>query len=84
MIAFLPPSSRYTCLSRRRAAFVTAIAGLARAGERDHRDVRVADERVARVLAEAVHDVDDARRQPGLGEQLDEALARGAACPRRA
>ena len=74
MIAFLPPSSRWTCLSRSAAAFVTATPGLARAGEGDHRHVGVADERLARLLAVAVHDVDDARRHARLGEQLDEAL----------
>ncbi len=74
MIAFLPPSSRCTCFSSSAAVFVTSDAGLARAGERDHRHVGMADERVARLLAEAVHDLHDALRQPGLVQQVDEAL----------
>ena len=49
-------------------------AGLARAGERDHRHVGVAHERVARLLAEAVHDLHDALGQAGLVQQVDEAL----------
>ena len=49
-------------------------AGLAGAGERDHRDVRMPDEPVARLLAEAVDEIDDARGEAGLLEQLDEAL----------
>ena len=55
-------------------------AGLARAGERDHGDVGVADEPVADVAPAAVDDVDDAGRDAGLDEQLDEALAERAAC----
>src|SRR5207248_6980533 len=43
-------------------------AGLARAGERDDRNARVAYERVAGGLAVAVHDVDDARAQARLVE----------------
>ena len=42
-------------------------AGLARARERDHGHVRVAHEPVARLLAVAVDEVDDAVRQAGLG-----------------
>ncbi len=49
-------------------------AGLARAGEGDHGHVGVAHEPVAGLLAVAVDEVDDAVGQPGLGEQLDEAL----------
>src|SRR5207244_11683218 len=37
-------------------------AGLAGTGERDHRNIRVTDERLAGGLAVAVHDVDDAGR----------------------
>ena len=55
-------------------------AGLARAGERDDGHVRVPDEPVADRAAAAVDDVDDARRNAGLDEQLDEALARARAC----
>ena len=47
---------------------------LARAGEGDDRDVRVADEPLAGLLAVAVHEVDDPVRQARLAEQLDEAL----------
>jgi len=49
-------------------------ARLARAGEGDHGHVRVAHERVARLLAEAVHDLHDAFGQPGFVQQIDEAL----------
>ena len=49
-------------------------AGLARTGEGDDRDVRMADERASGGLAEAVHDVDDARRATRVGQDLDEAL----------
>jgi hypothetical protein len=49
-------------------------AGLARAGQRDHRYVRVAHERVADRATAAVDDVDDALGDARLGEQLDEAL----------
>ena len=48
-------------------------ARLPRAREGDHRDVGVAHEPVARLLAVAVDEVDDAVREPGLAEQLDEA-----------
>ena len=40
------------------------------ARERDLRDVRVGDERLADLVAEARHDVHDAGREPGLGEQV--------------
>ena len=49
--------------------------GLARAGQRDHAHVRVADEPVTDRAATAVDDVHDPVRQPRLDEQLDEALA---------
>jgi hypothetical protein len=49
-------------------------AGLAGAGEGDDRDVGVAHEPLARLLAEAVHEVDDAVRQAGLAEQRHEPL----------
>ena len=49
-------------------------ACLARAGEGDHRDVGMPDEPVACLLAEAVHEIDDTRRDTCLGEQLDEPL----------
>ena len=74
MIAFLPPSSRCTCLRLSAAAFVTATPVVARAGERDDRDAGVPHERIARGLAVAVHDVHDASGHAGLLEQLDEAL----------
>ena len=49
-------------------------AGLARAGERNHRDVWMPDEPVADRAAPAVDDVDDPLRNAGFVEQLDEAL----------
>ena len=49
-------------------------AGLARAGEGDDRDVRMAHEPVAGLLAVAVDEVDHPVRKPRLAEQLDEAL----------
>ena len=72
MIPFLPPSSRWTCLSWS-AAFFVEHARLARAREGDHRDVEVAHEPVARLLAVAVDEVDDPVREPRFAEQLDEA-----------
>ena len=74
MIAFLPPSSRWTCLRWSAAAFVTATPVSREPVKRDHGHVGVPDERVAGLLAVAVDDVDDARRQARLGEQLDEAV----------
>src|SRR5436190_14896623 len=50
-------------------------AGLARASERDHGHVRMADEPVADLAPAPVDDVDHACRHAGLREQLDEALA---------
>ena len=50
-------------------------AGLARARERDHGDVGMAHEPVADGASSPVHDVDDALRDAGLVEELDEALA---------
>ncbi len=49
--------------------------GLARAGERDDRHVRMAHEALTDRAPAAVDDVDDALRDPGLVQQLDEALA---------
>jgi hypothetical protein len=46
-------------------------AGMRAAGEPDHVDAGVGDQRDARDAAAAVHEVDDARRQAGLVEQLD-------------
>ena len=60
----LPPSSRWTRLSVSAAARATALAGLDRAGERDHVDVLVGDERLADVVA-ADDDVEHA-----LGQEL--------------
>ena len=45
-----------------------ALADLGAAGERDLVDVGVLDDRGARRLADAGHDVDDAGRQPGVLE----------------
>ncbi len=55
-------------------------AGLARAGERDHRHVGVGDDRVPDLSPAPVDDVDDAAGDAGLDQQLDEALRRGSAC----
>ena len=49
-------------------------AGLARARERDDGHVGMADDPVPHLAAEAVNEVDDARRHAGLEQQLDEAL----------
>ncbi len=49
-------------------------AGLARAGERDDRNVGMAHERLAGLLAEAVHDLHDVVRQARVVEQVDEPL----------
>ena len=49
-------------------------AGLARAGERDDGDVGMPHEPLADRAPAAVDDVDDAVRDAGLGEELDEAL----------
>ena len=57
-------------------------ARLARAGEGDHRHVGMPDERVAGLLAVAVDDVDDARREARFAQKLDEALGETAGCPR--
>ena len=59
-------------------------AGLARAREGDDRDVRVAHEPVAGLLAVAVDEVHDAVGEARLAEQLDEARRQQAACPRPA
>ena len=50
-------------------------AGLARARERDHRHVRMRDDRVADLSPASVDDVDDAGRDARLVQQLHEALA---------
>ncbi len=52
-------------------------ARLARAGQRDDADVRVADEPLADRASATVDDVDDAGRHAGLGEELREALSEG-------
>ena len=68
MIAFLPPSSRHD-LELVGGGLVTPLACLARAGEGDHRDVRVLDDRLAHLLAEPVYDVDDALWRAQLAEE---------------
>ena len=57
---------------------------LARAGQRDERHVRMLDQALADRPAAAVDDVEDARREPGLLEDLDEALAERRRVGRRA
>ena len=47
-----------------------------RAGEGDDGDARILDERLARLRAEALDDVQHARRQPGLGREAREERAR--------
>ena len=72
---FLPPSS---------AVNGTMFCGRAppmwrpsrRAGERDAPQQRVRDERGAGLLADPLHDVEDAGRQPGLDGQVGEQRAR--------
>src|SRR6266540_3426029 len=59
-IAFLPPSSRWTCFSPSAALRITSTP--------------VSHEPVSDRAAAAVHDVEHAGRQSGLREQLDEAL----------
>ena len=59
----LPPSSRWTRLSVSAAALRDPLAGLERAGQRDHVDVGVGDERRARRLAVAGDHVEHARRE---------------------
>ena len=49
-------------------------AGLARAGQRDHADIGMADDPVPHLAAEPVHEIDDAVGHAGLDEQLHEAL----------
>ena len=58
----------------RRDADVTRRLG--RAGERDTTDQRVGDERGARLLADPLNDVEDAGRQPRLGDEVGEQRAR--------
>ena len=58
----------------RRDADVTRRLG--RAGKRDTTDQRVGDERGARLLADPLNDVEDAGRQPRLGDEVGEQRAR--------
>ena len=71
-IAFLPPSSRLTRFRRRAARSAIRLAGRRVAGEGDDLHVRALDERVADVRAAAGDQVHGARREAGLGHQLDE------------
>src|SRR6185295_5073870 len=50
-------------------------SSLARARERDHRYIRMRDDRVTDLSPTSVDDVDDARRNTRVVQQLDEALA---------
>ena len=69
MFAPLPPSSSVRCLCELRDALLDEPAHLRRAGERDLVDVGVIDE-CSTDRAIAGHDVDNARRQFGLLEDL--------------
>ena len=69
--AELPPSSRCTRLSRFAAAAAMILPGAGGAGERDHPDQRVVDDRRADVRAAGQH-VEQPRRQPGLLEDPGE------------
>ena len=73
---FLPPSSAVNGTMLRAAAAPMRRAGLGRAGERHAPDQRVRDQRGARLLADALDDVEDARRQARLVGQLGEQRAR--------
>ena len=63
MTGALPPSSRCVRLTVLRGGLEHLLAGGDVAGERDHRDLRVVDQRAADALAAADHDVD--ARPPG-------------------
>ena len=55
-------------LEERRGVAEDQLAGAALARERDERHVGMLHQRVAGILAESVHEVEDALRQPGLLE----------------
>ena len=84
MFGDLPPSSSEIFFSVAGRVAHDDLADLDAAGERDLVHVRVGDDRGARGLARAGHDVDDARRQPGVGEAATRARERSAASARPA
>ncbi len=75
MTGALPPSSRCVRLTDLGGGLQHLLAGGDVAGDRDHVDLRVVDQRVADAVAAAEHDVDDALGQD-LGEHLGQ-LQRG-------
>ena len=76
MIAFLPPISSVTRLTARAASTFDLAPDLVRAGEGDPRHVGVLDQRHAHLGAAADHQIQRARRQPRVGERLDEVQRR--------
>ena len=56
-------------LDRARGQFINALPGPVAAGEGDFRDLRMRNKPLADLRSEACHDVDDARREPGLLEE---------------
>ena len=72
MTGFLPPSSKCTRFSVAAPCAMMARAGRAFADEADRLDVGMLGQRLAGLLAEAVHDVDDARRQARLRAQISD------------
>ncbi len=73
---FLPPSSSDTFLSSLPQVSPIDAADGGRAGEGDHADQRMLDERRAGLGAETVHQVEDARRQAALCEDRGEEMRR--------
>ncbi len=69
---FLPPSSKCTRFSVAAPCAMMRRAGRAFADEADRLDVGMLGQRAARVLAEAVHGVEHARRQAGVEADLRE------------
>ena len=76
MMTFLPPISRWTFLNVGRRRLVDDAADVGRAGERDDAHVVVGRQRRADLGAVAGDQVDDALRDAGLLEDLDEVQRR--------
>ena len=72
-LGLLPPSSNVVALERVGGGLLDDLGGIDVAGEGDLVDVGMDDQRRAGRLAEAVDDVDDARREAGLEGQLGHA-----------
>ena len=83
-IAFLPPSSRATRLSRRPARSAIRFPVAVEPVNEMTGDVGRIDDRVADLRAAPGHEVHDARREAGLGHQLDEERGAVRACRRPA